>query len=385
MSLRRAVIVSVTVEGLSQAQAARLYGVSESFVSRLLARWRSEGDAAFEARSRRPRTSPTALADDVVTAIVNLRVELTGEGLDAGAQTIAWHLHERHGLVVSVSSVRRRLIDAGLIEPQPRKRPRSSFIRFEAKVPNECWQSDFTHWRLADGTDVEILSWLDDHARYALSVTAHHRVTGDDVVETFTATAEHTGFPASVLSDNGMVYTSRFAFGRGGRNQLETLLASLGIDQKLSKPSHPTTCGKVERFQQTLKRWLTARPPATTIAELQEQLDKFVVTYNEHRPHRALDRRTPAVVYNLLPKATPRSAGAGAHIRVRNDRIDSTGSVSLRHAGRMHHIGIGRAHTAERVVLLIADLDIRIINRDTGKLLRHLQLDTTRGYQPRFK
>jgi len=385
MSLRQAVIVSVTVEGLGQAEAARLYGVSESFVSRLLARYRVEGDAAFEPRSRRPRTSPTALGGEVVDLIVNLRVELTELGLDAGPQTIAWHLQAHHGLTVSVSSIRRRLIDAELIEPQPRKRPRSSYVRFEAALPNECWQSDFTHWRLADGTDTEILTWLDDHARYALSVSAHRRVSGDIVAETFAETAENTGFPASVLSDNGMVYTSRFAFGRGGRNQLETLLAVLGIDQKLSKPSHPTTCGKVERFQQTLKRWLGAQPPAVSIAELQEQLDKFVVVYNEHRPHRSLDRRTPAVVYNLLPKAAPRQAGAGVHIRVRYDRIDSTGAVSLRRAGRMHHISIGRAHKGRRVVLLIADLDIRVIDHATGEVLRRLQLDPTRGYQPRFK
>ena len=182
-----------------------------------------------------------------------------------------------------------------------------------------------------------------------------------------------------------MVYTTRFAFGRGGRNQLETLLAVLGIDQKLSKPSHPTTCGKVERFQQTLKRWLGAQGPARTIAELQELLDKFVVVYNEHRPHRALDRRTPAVVYNLLPKAGPGGGGAGTHIRVRYDRIDSTGAVSLRRAGRMHHISIGRAHKHQRVILLIADLDIRVIHHDTGEVLRHLQLDPSRGYQPRFK
>lgn len=382
MSLRRAVIVSVTVEGLSQAEAARLYGVSKGFVSKLVARWRVEGDAAFEPRSRRPSTSPMALGHDVVELIVRLRVELEDQGLDAGSQTIAWHLEQRHGIKVSVSTIRRRLIDAGLIEPQPRKRPRSSYVRFEAKLPNECWQTDFTHWRLADGTDTEILSWLDDHARYALSVSAHRRISGDIVVETFTETAENTGFPASVLSDNGMVYTSRFAFGRGGRNQLETLLAVLGIDQKLSRPNHPTTCGKVERFQQTLKRWLSAQPAAVSIAELQEQLDKFVVIYNEHRPHRSLDRRTPAVVYELLPKAAP-DGGAGAHIRVRYDRIDSAGHVSLRRAGRMHHIGVGRAHIGRRIVLLIADLDIRVIDHVTGEVLRRLTLDPARGYQPR--
>ena len=179
-----------------------------------------------------------------------------------------------------------------------------------------------------------------------------------------------------------MVYTARFAYGHGGRNQLETLLAALNIDQKLSRPNHPTTCGKVERFQQTLKHWLAAQPPAPTIEALQHQLDTFVVIYNPHRPHRGLDRRTPAVTYNLLPKATPANGGAGTHIRVRYDRIDTAGHVSIRHAGRMHHIGIGRAHTGQRVVLLIQDLDIRVIHRDTGEVLRHLTLDPTRGYQP---
>lgn len=214
MSLRRAVILSVTVERLSQADTARLYGVSRGFVSKLLARYRAEGDAAFEPRSRRPRNSPTALRDDVVELIVNLRAELA---------------------------------------------------------------------------------------------------------------------------------------------------------------------------DQALKRWLAAQSPAETLADLQELLDKFVVVYNEHRPHRSLDRRTPAIVYNLLPKAAPGEGGAGAHIRVRYDRVDVTGSVSLRRAGRMHHLGLGRAHGGQRVVLLIADLDIRVVNHDTGELVRHLQLDPTRGYQPRHK
>src|SRR4051812_36255493 len=130
MSLRRAVIFSGTVEGLTQAQAARLYDVSESFVSRLLARYRVEGDTAFDPPWRPPLPSPTAIADGVVEQIVNLRLELVADGLDAGPHTIAWHLEKRHGIKVSVSTIRRRLIDAELVEPQPRKRPKSSYIRF---------------------------------------------------------------------------------------------------------------------------------------------------------------------------------------------------------------------------------------------------------------
>ena len=228
-SKRRSIIVSVTVQQMSQADAARLYGVSEATVSRLLARYRTEGDAAFEPRSRRPKNTPTRIGPDVVALIANLRARLVAEGLDAGPHTIAWHLEEGHGITVSVSTIRRRLLDAGLITPEPKKRPRSAYIRFQADLPNETWQSDFTHWRLADRTDTEILTWLDDHARYALSVTAHRPVTGPLVLATFLDAAAQHGYPASVLTDNALVYTSRFAGFRGGRNHLETALGAHGI------------------------------------------------------------------------------------------------------------------------------------------------------------
>ena len=372
----------MVVEGLSQAEAARRYEVSEATVSRLVARYRTDGDAAFDPRSRRPHSSPSRIDAGTVELIVNLRKELVDAGLDAGPLTIAWHLHRRHHLTVSAATIRRRLVEFGFITPNPKKRPRSSYIRFAAEVPNECWQSDFFHWRLADGTDTEILTWLDDHARYALTITVQRRVTGKAVTASFHSAAAQHGYPASVLTDNGLVYTTRFAGGRGGRNNLETLLVELGIEQKHSRPNHPTTCGKIERFQQTTQRWLAARDPAATIADLQTQLDTWTEIHNNQRPHSSLHRRPPAVIYHLLPKATPRGASAGVHHRVRRDRVDKTGVISLRRAGRMHHIGIGRAHATKTVLALIDDLDIRIIDTTTGEVLRHLTLDPTRDYQP---
>jgi len=385
MSKRRSIIPSVTLEGLSQADTARLYDVSEATGSRLIARYRTEGDAAFEPKSRRPHTSPTKSSDVVNQLIVNLRVDLTKRGLDAGPHTIQWHL-KREGHNVSVSTIRRRLVAAGLTNPEPKKRPKSSYTRFEAELPNETWQSDFTHYRLKDGTDTEVLVWLDDHSRFALSVTAYRRVTGDIVVDTFNQTAELQGFPASILTDNGMVYTTRFAGGRGGRNRLETRLVDLGVHQKHSRPNHPTTCGKVERFHQTLKKWLTAQTPQpTTITELQALLDLFVDEYNHRRPHRSLGRTTPAVAYKRLPKTGPAGTNAGPHYRIRHDRIDQTGAVSLRRAGRMHHISVGRAHKGQAVILLIDDLDIRVIHTETAEVLRAFTLNPAIGYQPRFK
>jgi len=376
------------LEQRSQAETARLFEVSESWVSRLVARCRTEGDAAFEPRSRRPRTSPTKTTDETVELIVGLRQQLTAQGLDAGPYTIQWHLKQHHNHTASVSTIRRRLVDAGLITPEPRKRPRSSYIRFEADLPNETWQTDVTHYWLGkpskdQSNRAEILTWLDDHSRYALSVTAHTSVTGDIVVDTFTKSAETHRFPASILSDNAFVYTTRFA--AGGRNKLETHLQSLGIEQKHSRPNHPTTCGKVERFQQTLKKWLNAQPPTHTITGLQHQLDNFVDEYNNRRPHRSIGRTTPAVAYQRLPKAEPHGSTTGVHYRIRHDRIDDTGTVSLRRAGRMHHIGIGRTHAQKPVILLIEDLEIRVIAAETGELLRQLTLNPNIGYQPRFK
>jgi hypothetical protein len=164
--------------------------------------------------------------EDVVDLIVALRKELTDAGLDAGPDTIAWHLAHHHGVVVSRSTISRHLAQAGLVVPEPRKRPKSSYIRFEATMPNQTWQSDFTHYRLThpDGTpgaEVEIISCLDDCTRYALHVSAHRRISGPLVTATFRETAGQYGIPASTLTDNGMVYTVRLAGGRGGRNTFE--------------------------------------------------------------------------------------------------------------------------------------------------------------------
>jgi transposase InsO family protein len=384
MSKARLVITAVTVEKRPVSEVAKSYGVARSWVYALLARYQAEGEAAFEPRSRRPKNSPSVTAPGTVELITRLRKELAGQGLDAGPQTIAWHLERDHQVKVSPATVSRCLARQGLVTPDPSKRPKSSYIRFAAEQPNECWQSDFTHYPLAGGTGTEILTWLDDHSRYALSVTAHARVTGPAVLLAFQAACQRHGVPASTLTDNGMVFTTRLSGGRGGRNGLEHELRRLGVRQKNGKPNHPQTQGKVERFQQTMKNWLRAQPhqPAT-LSDLQTLLDAFSVIYNTRRPHRSLpNRATPATAYAARPKAVPGDRTADTHDRVRTDRIDATGLVTLRHQGRLYHIGIGRPHAGTRVLLLVQDLHIRVINAGTGELLRELTLNPEKSYQP---
>lgn len=394
MSKARLVITAVVVEHRTQAEVARAYGVSKGWVSKLVARYRAEGEAAFEPRSRRPRTSPGATAQETVELIVRLRNQLTSQGLDAGPDTIGWHLRHHHQLEVSRATISRYLTKAGLVEPEPKKRPQTSYRRFAATMPNETWQADFTHYPLSSplstaagpaGPDVEILTWIDDCTRYVLHCSAHPRVTGPIVLTAFRKALTQHGIPASTLTDNGMVFTTRFSGGKGGRNSLEHELRRLHVIQKNSRGYHPQTCGKVERFQQTLKKWLRLQPlqPAS-ITDLQALIDTFVTTYNHHRGHSSLPHRAiPATLYDSMPKALPGpSRDADTHDRVRHDRIDGSGTVTLRVAGQLRHIGIGRTHARTHVILLVHDLDVRVVNATTGELLRELTIDPTRNYQP---
>jgi transposase InsO family protein len=391
MSKARLVITAVVVEKRSQSEVARYYGVSQPWISRLVARYRAEGEAAFEPRSKRPVSSPSATAPDVVDLVLAIRKDLERLGADAGAHTICWHLKQHHQITVSAATAWRICTRAGLVTAEPKKRPKSSYIRFQAEFPNQMWQSDFTHWQLTgrngQRVEVEVLNILDDHSRYLIAAVAAHRVTGALVAKTFQEAFSHYGIPASVLTDNGMVFTTRFAGGRRGRhskNGLETLLAEHRVEQKNSAPNHPQTCGKIERFHQTEKKWLAVRPPAHTPQQLQQQLDALREYYNTRRPHRALRRRTPLSAYQARPKATPSPAFAPpVHDRVRRDRVDDSGVVTLRYNGRLHHIGIGRTHARTHVLLLVQDRDIRVVNEATGELLRDLVLDPTKDYQPR--
>src|SRR5215217_4770739 len=189
MSKARLVITAIEVEGRSPAEVVAAYGVSRSWVYELLARYRAEGEAAFEPRSRRPHRSPRATPAQTVELVLRIRKQLSEAGLDAGADTIGWHLFHRHQVRLSRATIHRILTRAGTVTPEPAKRPKASYLRFAAEMPNETWQSDFTHYRLASGADAQVISWLDDHSRYALHVSAYVRITAPIVVATFTRAA----------------------------------------------------------------------------------------------------------------------------------------------------------------------------------------------------
>ena len=379
MGLERYVIEAIFREGRSHREVAAAAGVSKAWVTKLVARYRAGGELALEPRSRRPKSCAHATPRELQEAVLALRRELDAAGHDAGPHTIHHHLALTRSDIPSVATIWRILKRHGLVTPQPQKRPKCSFIRFQADLPNEMWQSDFTHWQLADDTGVEILNYLDDHSRLALACDAFFTVKGLDVVNTFHMAAQANGFPASLLTDNGAVYTGRT---RKGKVLLESELERLGIVYKNSRPYHPQTCGKVERFHQTLKRYLAKQPPAASLAELQLQLDTFRAYYNHYRPHRALDGQTPLHGVQRSPQGASRSAPCATTTSA-SDATRWTRQAASPFATSAASATSAWAGTtsAQRITLLVAGTHIRVVDED-GRLIRELTLDPTRDYQP---
>jgi transposase InsO family protein len=322
MDLARYVVEAVLLEGRSLREVASAHGVSKSWVHKKVCRFREGGLEALAPRSRAPAHIPHRTPVETEERIVRLRGELSQAGFDAGAATIHFHLCEagcEH--VPSVSTIWRVLKRRGFVTPQPHKRPKSSWIRSEATLPNERWQSDVTHWRLADGAQVDIVNFLDDHSRMIVASEAFSIVRAPDVLRVFTKAAELWGSPASLLTDNGCVYT---AWHRGGANVVEAELLARGITYHHSRPYHPQTCGKVERFHQTLKGYLAKQEGAEDLEALQTQIDTFITYYNEVRPHRAKGRTTPRSAFEAREKARPAGPvfDIPAGTRVRRDRVD---------------------------------------------------------------
>jgi transposase InsO family protein len=380
MVLAQMVVDSVVLEGRSIRETALAYGVSKSWVHELVRRYREGGAAALEPHSKRPHSNPRQMSHEVEEEIVALRKELLDEGDDAGAETIKWHLEKRRDNVPSSSAIYFALKRRGFITPEPRKRPKASYIRFEADLPNECWQADMTHWQLENGTDVEIINFIDDHSRMIVGCDVHSTVRAEHVRDLFHRACLIWGTPASVLTDNGAIFN---AAQRGGRSGFESDLLTAGVLYKHSTPYHPQTCGKVERWHQTLKHYLV-KNPAASLEELQSVLDRVVRRYNEQRPHRSKGRVTPREAYEARGKATAHTLINQPHHRLRKDVVDPWGKITLRYRGRSLHVRIGHHHRGKRVRLYIVDEQIRVLD-DNGNFLGEITINPDKNYQTMAK
>lgn len=380
----RIIIETMLITGMNQAETAAHFNVSTRWVRTLQKRYNEGGFPALEPKSKRPHTNPRATDDAVVQRIIELREALTSRGTDAGAHTIRWHL-QQEGVdpPPAASTIHRILSNNGYITPQPQKRPRSSWIRFEADQPNETWQMDYSDWSIAGHRRVSILTILDDHSRYVLYCKAFSNATVGNVIASFIHAAETNGYPQSTLTDNGRAFTTSGDRTNPSRNGFEQLLVDLGIQQKNGKPYHPQTQGKVERFHQTLKLALAALPTATSIEGLNNDIDEIIDYYNRIRPHKALGQATPLEAYTALPKAAPPLIKTTHDFRLRTDKVGSNGKATLRWRGQLRRLYIGRRWGGEPITMVIVDNKVDIKITTTGEQIASYTLTEDQIYYNR--
>jgi len=371
METKLRAVFAAGLKGVSVTSVCEDLEISRQTFYKYKRRFEAEGPAGLVERSRRPLSSPGLMAVGLEDEIVRLRKTLP---LDNGAQTIAYHLARTGGEVPPVRTIHRALVRRGMVVAQPEKRPRASWRRFEWPRPNDAWQIDATRWALRSGREVWVMDILDDHSRLSIAARVCDGPTGDAAWDAFCDGVSRHGTPAHVMSDNGTCFTGRFL--SGGEAAFERDLRTLGVRHLLSSPAHPQTCGKLERWHQTLKKWLRAQPLARTHRDLQSQLDDFADFYNHDRPHRALAGDTPSERWAASQSATP-----GPPLpAVPNASLHTVQTNNLISWSR-HRIAVGPG-LAGTQLLVIARGDNLAVFGPTG-LIRRLSVDRSRNYQPR--
>ncbi|RYZ31342.1 MAG: transposase [Propionibacteriaceae bacterium] len=376
MEVRLAIAAFAAVaDGTSVTAACARLGISRDTFYRYRQRLADEGATGVLPRSSRPRSSPETTPAEVVAMIVAEHDRLRREGWDHGARSIQARL-ERAGVAVpSARTVHRVLVREGLIAPEPAKRPRSSYRRFEHPAPNACWQLDGTQWSLTQGNPVCILRLIDDHSRLILATRAAPGETTEAAWALMeTAMARH-GRPVLLLSDGGSAFTSRRT--SGGISVFEQRLREHGINPVVSSPAHPQTCGKKERDWQPLKRWLAAHPAAADLAGLQRLLDAYDVLFNTDRPHQGLNGQTPDERYTASPKAVPEPGPRPAPPTTSQHQVRASGVVDL---GNRYSVLLGHQWTGATVTVVRDNLDVAILHDAT--IIKRLTIDPTRKTQP---
>jgi len=368
-------LTAAQMPGVTVSALCAELGVSRKTLYELRRRFDKEGVVGLEPRSRRPLSSPGQIPAALEQRICRLREQLP---LDTGALAIFYQL-QRDGIqpLPSPRTVHRVLVRNGLVTPQPNKRPRSSWHRFEYDQPNGCWQIDATEWQLRSGRTIWIMDILDDHSRYYAATDAIVTATATAAWTTFCHAAAECGLPAKVLSDNGLCFT-------GGRPDhpglFERNLAALGITKANSRPYHPQTCGKLERAHQTLKKWLGRQHAARNLAQLQHQLDQFRHYYNHERPHRALNGTTPALRFHASPPAQPATTAIGVArpptMIIADRHVNTGGCINAGCAT----INLGTQWAGHTLTVITYGQRVAILNGT--HLVRALTIDPTHRYQP---
>jgi Helix-turn-helix domain/Integrase core domain len=374
MEIKIALMVAeVEARHLTVKAVCEQFQVSRQTYYRLRRRFAAEGPAGLVPRSRRPHSCPAATSSAMVAAVLAARAELAAAGWDEGALSIYYWMVAAGQQPPAARTVHRILVRHGLISPQPKKRRRSSYRRFQFPATDDCWQIDAFEYTLVDGTAVVVFELKDDCSRYLLEVRAWPR---EDTLGAWTSLAYaigRYGRPRMLLSDNSLAFTGH----RLNKIVLfEQNLIKLGIKPIWSSANHPQTCGKTERGHQTAQQWLRRQPTATTLDELQSLLNHYRTAFNQ-RPHQALNGATPltARVARRRTEPLPRPVIDYPAI-VTTPTANRNGAIRV--AGAV--IALGREYAGQPMIVFNTNDHLLVFYRH--HLARELTIDRDRTYQP---
>ena len=351
--------VSEVLAGATVTDVARRFGVARQTVHTWLRRYGSSGLAGLVDRSSKPGSCPHQTPAEVEARVVELRRAHPGWG----PRSIGYQLG-REGMVPvpSRSSIYRALVRHRLIDPQQRRKRRSDYKRWERARSMELWQMDVMGGvRLSDGTECKVVTGIDDHSRFCVSVKLVRRATATPVCDALAEAMRRHGLPDQILTDNGKVFTGRFGPG-SGEVLFDRILRENGIRHLLTAPRSPTTTGKVERFHKTIRHEFLAGKTFETLEDAQAALDVWVSHYNTERPHQGIGMVPPIRRFELMISepfepvvatnhAEPRLAEPLPQDRRRVTRkVGTGGRISL----ATHKYHVGRWLAGETV-----DVDIR--------------------------
>jgi transposase InsO family protein len=388
MKLLDAALVAAEVHGADAfegnfARWCRVNGIPRATAYRHRQRVKESG--SWGPMSRRPNTSRNVTPEPVRQAIITIRGELPAH--ENGAEQILYQLNalaaeqgwaERGWAVPARSTVHRILVGAGMVTPEPRKRPRSSFRRFSYAQPRDCYQIDAIVSVPTLPCPAVVFEVLDDHTRVLVATDVASSENTTAAVRALRKAFDTYGVPALVLSDNGLAFSARFSKSTATTRFTREVIAN-GARLIHSSPYHPQTCGKVERHHRTFKAWLATQDQPTTLAQLQLLCDTYQRWYNTERRH-SVHNAPPQTAWQAAPQL-----GGPQHLPVQQDafvtvrKVSSTGAITIR--SRPVTIGLRRA--GETVTTLL-DGDHLTVYAADGQPLGHLRLDYAKKHQGRL-
>jgi transposase InsO family protein len=352
---------------------AEQFGISEYSVYRWSKCYREDGEQGLKDRVREPSGSK------VPAAVTQNIIDLKTQNPSYGIQRITDVLKRFFLIPTSPSTVQRTLVKEGLNTPvkkKPKKNPAKPRF-FERATPNQMWQSDILTFRLA-GKNAYLIGYLDDYSRYITGLGFYRSQTAENVIETYRRAVGEYGVPKEMLTDNGRQYTNW-----RGTTRFEKELAKDRVKHIRSRPHHPMTLGKLERFWKSILNEFLQRAQFTSYEDAAERITFWTKYYNYKRPHQGIGGLCPADRFFEIETALKKTLEQGVEENALEMALRGKPRDPFYMVGRMGDQSVVIRAEKGKVKMLVDDNNELVY--DAGKDSHHATQTNPSGIRPQGK